>query len=439
MLACTTALVPRLDHLRLEGLQFFGDFSLSWVYFACLAAYVVLRQPRVELLKQPLVISAAAFLAFCAFYESVLPFSRLDDLVRFGQSILGGILIASLCTDRMAMKSALFGLLAGGLWFSIDVYNSSYDLLNQAAVGSFAEASSLRVQTMDALTIAANLNRIGFLCAEGAIVAISFALFAQTLHRRILFLGLSIPCLLGTFLVQSRSAVITVVIACSLLVIVHRGRKVYVLAGSIVVAGLLLLIIPSSALGRFAAASKTQYGESQDARFRLYHAAWKTFPKYAFTGVGAGGFRAIWGVRNGFETGGKLLGAHNSYLQVLINWGILGFALFVTFLWCAWRCLPSHRWSEPCPLALFGLTVAMLIRLAFAHDFYVKDLGLLAGLLLGSGTWLWPRLKHHSPWAASHSSYRKNTRNSVGSLRHAHSHPTFRSLKSPTSSGPHDT
>lgn len=385
VLFCTTALVPRLDHYDL------GAFSLAWLYFAGLAIYVLLRRPRLKFLRQPVVPAAGVFIAYCALYEFLEPFTRLEDIFRFAQSIAGGLLIATLCTDRTAMKYALLGLLAGSLWLSMDVYRASYHTLSVANPVTFAQASQLRAETMGSLGIAANLNRVGFLCAEGAVVAFSFAFFAVTAVSRVVFTGLGVPCLLGTLLVQSRSATLIVLVTGAFLVATCRGRRLWVLSAVIILFCVFWIITPAAAFGRFAVAATRPTGEINDARVRVYEAALRTMPQYALTGVGAGRFFSYWAVENGMEIEGRVLGAHNAYLQILINWGLAGLALFLVFLWSVYRCLPTRCWTEGYSFTLLGLAIAMAIRLAFEHDFYVKDLGLLVGLLVAGKTWIWAR------------------------------------------------
>jgi len=125
---------------------------------------------------------------------------------------------------------------------------------------------------------------------------------------------------------------------------------------------------------RFSPAATKESGESEDARVKVYSALIKAFPEYCLTGVGAGNYYRSWASTHGVRNkAGFPLGTHNSVLQVLVYWGIAGVTIYIAMLWLAYRSLPPIPAANATTLALFGITVAMGIRLLFAHQIYIKE------------------------------------------------------------------
>ncbi|MBA3412237.1 MAG: O-antigen ligase family protein [Actinobacteria bacterium] len=90
-------------------------------------------------------------------------------------------------------------------------------------------------------------------------------------------------------------------------------------------------------------------------RIDLWRAAWRGFLENPFFGLGAGNFQARAldllqttpgvDIRRNYATAGRVV--HNSYLEVLTELGIIGFALFLAVLGLtAWRMVVIYRRAE---------------------------------------------------------------------------------------------
>jgi len=206
-------------------------------------------------------------------------------------------------------------------------------------------------------------------------------------------------CLLGTFLPQSRSGVLAAVAACLVVLLVYRQSRTRAFMVALIVGLGLVLVLPRAALSRFQSAGENAAGRSDDSRVRVYTAAWEALPDYFWSGVGAGHYHDTWAIEHGLsklvDNGQNMevlvIGAHSVFLQILIYWGILGLSFYLFMLWRAYRCLPRHPASDHLALALLGLTVAMVVRLLFTQNFYVKDFALVLGLLAAARMNIWPR------------------------------------------------
>jgi hypothetical protein len=109
------------------------------------------------------------------------------------------------------------------------------------------------------------------------------------------------------------------------------------------------------------------------------------------TGVGAGNFWESWGYDNEFRgPGGEgTLGAHNSFFQVTLYWGMVGLLGLCVLIWQAYRCLPKQCGEDSLTLCLVGIAMALLLVLFFFNSFYEKWYSLGLGLLVGAHCWVW--------------------------------------------------
>src|SRR5262245_19642423 len=171
LLMLTSAATPLLDTLPRVG-----HFSIAWIWFTAIGAYVLLRRPRAfdRAWQQPVFLAAYCFIVVAVVMEMSHSSPDSRDLIRFVQTIGGAVIIASLCRDPRAMRSGLHGfLLLAGLLTTI-LFFTSYGSLRAVDVQGFEEASKLRgsVYRRDGGDdVLRDLNRVSFLCGLGALVA----------------------------------------------------------------------------------------------------------------------------------------------------------------------------------------------------------------------------------------------------------------------------
>src|SRR5262249_13681664 len=141
-------------------------------------------------------------------------YSSYEDLLRIGQMFAGAIMVASLCRDRRALYTSIYGYLIAGVWISIFLFLTTYGALRGATASNFQEAEQIRVQIFPGQPFAANLNELAFFTAQGATVALALAFTAKSARLRNLFLGGTLFCLVGTLLTFSRGGVVIAGVSC---------------------------------------------------------------------------------------------------------------------------------------------------------------------------------------------------------------------------------
>jgi putative inorganic carbon (hco3(-)) transporter len=181
--------------------------------------------------------------------------------------------------------------------------------------------------------------------AMSLVAVLPFALYgAFTVRRRgarLLFFGVVAAQLATIVLTHSRSGSVAAAVASLLFLL--RGRDV-ALKGA-VVAGLLAVGLAVLAPSTFWARSATIADYAEDASVAGRRHAWMVLGNVVddrpLAGVGAGAFIDAWGPYAPLEAGGHRYVAHNIFLEIVGELGVIAFGLFAAFcawlLWSAWR------------------------------------------------------------------------------------------------------
>lgn len=368
-------------------------FSVQFVLFGMVAVYVLVRHYGVLLraMGQPVFIAAYLFLLYAYAMEITAPHADFDVLYRFTQMIVGAILIASVTRDKQALKVAFCGYMMAGLWLSVLLFLSSYGAIQQTAASNFDEASKIRAEVFEeGKPIRADLNSMAFSAGQGAVVAIAWALMAETALSRTVLLGIGLFCLVATFLPLSRGGAAITIISCAsaLYGVGLRGAKsLLLIAISVIV---LWTVVPQAVWSRMSFTFEEKEGK-QEGRALVYQTAIDRLPEYILTGVGAGNFWSSWGAKTEFKgTSSRVSGSHNSFMQITLYWGIGGLLAFLLILWQAYRCLPRRGQWQVTSLCLLGIGVSVLLYSQVVHTIYAKEFCLGLGLLAGAHCWIWP-------------------------------------------------
>jgi hypothetical protein len=387
LLAAAVCLSPILDSL--PGI---GGFSLAWIVYAALAIWVITRLPNALLrtVKEPLFLSAALFLVVGGFVEALHTNRDFEVLTRFVQTVAGALLIASLCRTKETLTFALRSLVWFACCVSLILITTSYRQLRAVDVEDFEGASGLRDQVFAASDLFSDLNRWSFVCGLGAPVALAILSRTSDKRKKSLWTIASITCLLGATLPLSRSGIVVTLGACSAVLAFTRGNRMRLSVAAVGILVCVYVFAPSALIQRFKGSGGFS-SESQDPRQRILVASVKSIPEYWFFGVGAGNYWDSWAKAKEIKNKrGGARGAHNSFFQVWMYWGLPGLLSFLLLLWSAWRCLPRAVGRDPWALCLMGLFVAVILRSLFMHAFYVKDFSGVLGLLAAGRLWIWP-------------------------------------------------
>jgi hypothetical protein len=383
ILASVIVLLPLQDHLPTVG-----PVSIAWLLFGVLATFVAMFRG----LLWPQVAVRGPFLALYLLILTgfVVELSHADsdllDLWRIAEMVLGATFVATVCRDKAALRWASAAFLLAGLWMSVYLFFTIYGGLQSATATDFSEASMVRSEVLASSSLRANPNTMSFVAAQGVIVAVVYALVGRTTSRRITWLTIAIFCLIAAFLPMSRSGVAIAVLSSAVVASIYRPNRFK----AIFLASLLGLgvanIVPSAAMSRMSVPTELPEGK-MEARVRVLTATLGAIPEYALFGVGCGHFWSYWTWERDLHGSG----AHNSFLQVTIYWGVLALAALLLAIVLTYRCLPRRPGSDFYVLALNGIAASLFLLLTVMHSLYTKEISLALGAIVGSHFWIWSR------------------------------------------------
>jgi len=372
------------------------NVSTMFILFSVLAAYVAIN--RLHCLDMvwmhPVFVAAYLFIGISVALEFASPLSSYVHIMSFAFMIVGALLVASLCRDRAALKMLMYGYIGAALWLGVFIVLASYGTLSGIVATDYTEASLARAEAFKDASIKGDLNGLAHHCVQGGVVALAFALGNASVRGRNFFATIAIFCLVASSLPMSRGAIVMALVSCAV-VLKTSGlqQRKRLLAGLIAIGAALL--VPNAIWSRMAI--MTAEGR-KDARVSFYESALQHVDDYWFMGVGEGNFYQKWGFDNGFaHVNGDVYavyGVHNSFLQIMINWGIISLLAFIAVIWLAYRCLPRMAGKNVLELGILGIALTMLVLLPFVSEFYWKGFSLGLGMLVAYKQWLKPIAAH---------------------------------------------
>lgn len=206
-------------------------------------------------------------------------------------------------------------------------------------------------------------------------------------------------CTAGLIASKSRASLLIALVALVVLGLIYfyrHSKKRFVISLTIfaVVIGILLLgagSVPGLAwVGELMTQmqsrrldSLSDLGGMMGSRFEIWSAVANMFSAYPLMGVGEGEFYRLSSnisfARSEFLQLNRGENAHNYFLQVLAENGLVGIAVFAIAFVVPYRACQNKQWILPASIGLFSLFLGNV----FAHSFLVRENLLLGATLLG--------------------------------------------------------
>ena len=375
--------------------QFFfplvGGMSIAFIVFGVLGFYIILK--RTETIRKtfthPVFLAAYAFLGTSLFMELAHGNPNFVHLSRYFFMFVGAIFIASLCRDRRAFFSSIYGLVLSSLLMSIGVIFFTYGGLSSVQVRNFTDATKLRGEAFHGNPMnVMDENLLGFFSGQGAVMALVLAVTTRSAFLRYGMLIIGGICLIGTFMPMSRGAVVILFLTGAATFYVYGIFRLKALVSIGIIAICLLVYVPDAIFKRFTFSMEGSHtGRRVEGRTRLMRAVIKHLPDHYLTGLGINQYHGNWGRQTGFRYKDEVLGTHNTFSQVLFYWGLPGLFALLVVLWQAYQYLPPPRRTDPVYLCLIGISLSVLLESLVSHTFYGKEFSIALGLLVACSQW----------------------------------------------------
>lgn len=165
--------------------------------------------------------------------------------------------------------------------------------------------------------------------------------------QRLILVASLIGSVTAIVLSLSRGGMLALVLEVLLLVwLTTKGKRRSMTLAMILIVGTIGSVHQFSAREAADAGSNYTAQVAADSRFELWHAAIACFKAHPFLGVGSGQFMWVAYEYASINHDDRDKPAHNSYIDVLANTGLLGFGSFMGMLIGAWRLFRGARLAD---------------------------------------------------------------------------------------------
>jgi O-antigen ligase len=174
-------------------------------------------------------------------------------------------------------------------------------------------------------------NDLGSMLALGVPTALYLAGQVRRSWRRVALLGAAPLCALGVLLTASRGAMLVLLVGLTFVPLSARDwsprRRAAALGAMLVVGSLVVTVVPPATQDRLQSVESEVRSGDLNARLPVWDAAMQAIDDQPLIGTGAGTSDLEIGRRSGYG-----LGAHNTYLSVATDLGLVGLSLFALLL-----------------------------------------------------------------------------------------------------------
>ncbi len=350
--------------------------ALSWLARVAIrpapGAFFWSRHPAITWL-------AVAFCAWVALSSlwAESPGDAFGVLVRYGlDALLLVIVFEAIRTPRQAR--ALLGALVAG-----STVAAAYGIVASPNLSSLA-ADPTAATDLDRLggTIA-DPNLLAAVLVVSFVLAVALAATTRSLAIRFALAGAAALSLVSVFLTASRGGLVGLVAALVTAIVLARGRRAAALGGALVVVAVSVIYVGAFDPG---AAHRYATADGGNGRTDLWKVGWRMAEANPVRGVGAGNFRDA-SAHYVLTEPGKIADsefiidqprfAHNVYLEVFAELGVIGLALFLALLGAAigTGLKAARRFAERGESSMELLSRAVVVSLValLAMDFFLSD------------------------------------------------------------------
>jgi O-antigen ligase len=355
--------IPGLNPLNVLLFSIFGTFALGRIA----RRQPVLRASRLGLPIGLLLLMCAVSIVRGAAFPTGLGYDPADaglQLFRSATTFASYFIVLAMVRGLPQRRRVLWAVLAGLLAEAVITIAYGRNGSGGRAIGTFGQA-----------------NELGSFLALFTVVAVAMVAGVRALWGRALLLTIAVLGAIGLLMSLSRGGMLA--LAVSLAIVAWRTSRT---AFAVLVAGLLLspLWAPDYVKQRVMESQVEVEGSDQvaidsaaEARVQTWRSIFEVVEAHPIEGVGWTGLGHVLpdiGTQLGLEEVKD--SAHNTFLRLLGETGLIGLGLFCWLLWSCWALgdrlvrAARNRFDRALGIAMCGAVVSMAVSCAFGDRFF---------------------------------------------------------------------
>jgi len=337
------------------------------------------------------------FVTYAIFFPKELRFGYTDII-----QLQGGFIRLQEASGMMITRFFLFALMGYALasllrtkkqFIALSLaYGTGFSLIMVIIISAYIGGGYVTIEKGFLIRFAGgflNPNSLG----TSALMTVFLNIFVltsqnvKTLNRlfSMVFVGIGT---LGVLISGARSNMVGLFIGL-LVMIMHMPniqRKIQFIVGFLIIISIVFLFVPQNVKEtlKYRTSIQTIQESRGSKRFDIWHAYIEAIPKYILIGNGFGRSREV--IQNFSST---ISTTHNRYLATLVEYGIIGFLLFIGAFWQLWKKISYSskqikRSISNC--AILGLFFAWLAMFMFGDYSGSRDLWVFLGIIAAYGS-----------------------------------------------------
>jgi O-antigen ligase len=297
--------------------------------------------PRLETSTKPLARTALCLVCLAVVLAplSIWPGATRAFLLKFIPVLITAFVLAFKVSDSWrAVKGSLLALVISGLILSVSAVSGYH--------GGRADAADSMYDP----------NDLAYVLVAVLPLAFGFVLCASSLRKRLIYIGIALCIAVAALLTGSRGGLLALgllLVAMVLLPVraprtstvaqgISLGKRMLVILLCVAIAPLVWSHLPNSVTARFATLTHPKAGYNWDphdvtGRREIWKRGIIALERNPL-GYGIGAYPMV-----DLRFGGRFMAPHNSFLEIAVELGVLGFVLFVRMYMLAWRALRRVR------------------------------------------------------------------------------------------------
>jgi putative inorganic carbon (hco3(-)) transporter len=354
-------------------------FSMSFIAMGLLSLYVFFN--HYGRLKQ--IISHSKIVKYFVYFligisiiEFLHPNASIANIIRVGYILISSIMIVSIMYSKKNLIFIANAYVISGIFVGLNLVFFGYSILLGGNATSFNDASIIRDRIVENISINQDINNLAFNQGLSSLLGAVFFFISDKKRKKYFYLVALLITFMGMIVTMSRGGLITVIGTVVFTIYYFKISVTKKILFPILFLFILVLVTPSAYFSRFNINLSKDVAK-QEGRARVFNSSVDALVDEGLLGVGEGNYWSVWGKSSKLAKyyGQKIrvIGTHNLFFQITLNWGIIGILLFLMVIYTIISYRPSRYNNDTESYLFIVVFISSLLYMAQIHNLQTKD------------------------------------------------------------------